>query len=158
MARTPSGRGEQVDVDNSMSDFGAVGSIRQQIGEILGTVRSLSVQVREQRDDSRRQEERLDTQLATVKEEQNRTNTAVQARLDQLNAAVREIDEKAKVITRDVGSLSQDVANLKGPVDTLMQTRTKIIAYLAVVVGAFTVFWTFVGPLVHSFAEKLFLK
>lgn len=139
-----------------------LGDIRQQIGEILGTARVLSEQMREQKEENRRQEDRINAELRATKEEHRLANQVITVRIEQLTAQVRELDDKARSITADLTGVKDDireahgaVSNLKTPVDSLMELKTKIIAYAMVLVSMATILWYVVGPVAHLLIETV---
>lgn len=136
---------------------GDVGTIRQQIGEILGTVRSLNAQVREQRDDSRRQEERLDRDISTIKDEQYRTNANIQQRLETISALVREVDDKARSLTGEITGIKGEVTGVKasvtkleGPVQQFTELRSKAFGYYAALAAVLGAIYMVIAPYISK--------
>lgn len=132
-----------------------VGGIRQQIGEILGTVRALSDQMRKQEESAWRQEEKVSVQLSSVKDEHYRTTAAVNMRLDTIAGQVKEVDDKVKQVTSKVNDLTVAVADIKEPVDKLIDLRNKIVMYVAFGAGILTVVWYLVGPALQAGVKNL---
>lgn len=140
---------------------GDFGSIRQQIGEILGTARSLSDQMRESKEESRRQEDRLNTELRSTKEEHRANSQTISVRIEQLTGQIRMLDEKARTISTELTDVKQDVsrsrveiAELRAPVNNLIQIRNRIMRYAMMVISAATVLWYIVGPILHGLLES----
>lgn len=141
-----------------MPDQDFTGPLRQQVGEILGTVRGLADTLKEVKEDRIRQEERMTNDIRTVKHEQRQLDQIITSRLELLTAQFRELDLKSRSISEDIGEVRKDVSELgelKEPVKKLQQARDRLVAYGLVVVSIAGVAWTFLGPLLSSFAQRL---
>lgn len=141
-----------------MPDQDFTGPLRQQVGEILGTVRGLADTLKEVKEDRIRQEERMTNDIRTVKHEQRQLDQIITSRLELLTAQFRELDLKSRSISEDIGEVRKDVselAELKEPVKKLQQARDRLVAYGLVVVSIAGVAWTFLGPLLSGFAQRL---
>lgn len=141
-----------------MPDQDFTGPLRQQVGEILGTVRGLADTLKEVKEDRIRQEERMTNDIRTVKHEQRQLDQIITSRLELLTAQFRELDLKSRSISEDIGEVRKDVSELgelKEPVKKLQQARDRLVAYGLVVVSIAGVAWTFLGPLLSGFAQRL---
>lgn len=149
-------------------DDGSAGVIRQQIGEILGTVRSMDNQLRDIKSEAVRQEDRINLAIAGVKTDQSNQQQILGGRLDLLVIQVRELDNKAREITGDVTELREDLAEatekthkeigeLKGPVKKLTDFRQHLVAYGLVgssVFGALVYLWPTIFKLLEAMGRK----
>lgn len=137
------------------------GSVRQQIGEILGTVRSLADAVKEVKQDGEKREDRLTSEIRTIKHEQRQSDQIITSKMELLTAQFRELDGKARVISEELSNVKRSVAELeklKEPVRRLEALRERFVAYGLVVTSVGAVIWYFVGPFVSDLLHKLFSR
>jgi DNA mismatch repair ATPase MutS len=127
----------------SNSDGG--GFVRQQIGEILGTVRAIEQRQVERSEDARRQEERVNEEIRTIKHEQRNHEQVIQGHLELLRRQFDELksinaqattltDSKLRELQRDVQEARDEVQAL--PISELIDLRRRI-GTLAVVLSSF---------------------
>lgn len=138
-----------------------VGTVRQQIGEILGTVRSLNESLKEVKQDIERREDRLTSELRTLKHEQRQADQVITSKMELLTAQFRELDGKARFISEELKTVKHSVAELeklKEPVKKLEALRERMVAYALVVTSIGAVVWYFVGPFVSDLVHRLFSK
>jgi ABC-type phosphate transport system auxiliary subunit len=141
-----------------MPEESGAGQLRQQIGEILGTVRGLADTLKEVKEDRVRQEERLTNELRTVKHEQRQLDQVITSRLELLTAQFRELDLKSRAIVNDVGSVRKevgDLAVLKDSVKKLEHLRDRLVAYGLFIVSVGGVLWAVLGPVISDFIKRV---
>jgi len=114
---------------------GSVGIIRQQIGEILGTVRSQTDTLKEVQLEGLRREDRLAAELRNVKHEQRQNDQIWSAKLELLGKQIGEIDNKVK-----------NLESLKVPMESFAKLRTYAVALM--VIGM--VIWSVFGPILQG--------
>ena len=137
------------------------GSVRQQIGEILGTVRSLAEAVKEVKEDGLRREDRLSSEIRTVKHEQRQSDQVLTSRMELLTTQFRELDSKARIISEELASVKHSVAELeklKEPVKRLEAMRERIVGYGLIITSVGAVIWYFIGPFVSELVRRIFSK
>jgi|SRR6185437_7012953 chromosome segregation ATPase len=137
------------------------GSVRQQIGEILGTVRSLAEALKEVKEEGFRREDRLSSEIRTVKHEQRQSDQVITSRMELLTKQFHDLDNKARVISEELGSVKHSVAELeklKEPVKRLEALRERIVGYGLIITSVGAVIWYFVGPVVSDLIHRLFSK
>src|SRR3569833_2998774 len=91
-----------------------VGAVRQQIGEILGTVRGLAEAVKEVKDDASRREDRLSSEIRTIKHESRQSEHTLLGQMELLKAQFRELDNKARIISDELAQVKKSVNELEG--------------------------------------------
>jgi chromosome segregation ATPase len=140
---------------------GEVGSIRQQIGEILGTVKSMDNQLREVKDDSRANQANVRDDILRLQRATEETNASTHRRLEQLVGQVRDVAEKALRLTGELSQLEtgvketkEQLLSLKEPVDSLITLRNRLMAYVFVIVSIATVLWNILGPVLHTVVTR----
>jgi methyl-accepting chemotaxis protein len=136
-----------------------VGSVRQQIGEILGTVKGLADQLKEVKEDGVRREDRLTSEIRTIKHEQRQADQVITSKMELLTAQFRELDSKARIISEELTRVKRSVEELeklREPVQKLQALRERVVAYGLVVTTIGGVIWWFVSPYVSEFLHRLF--
>lgn len=138
------------------------GTIRQQIGELLGLGRSTDEQIKALKVDAEKREDRLSSEIRNVKHEQRQIDQVVASRLELLNSQVTEIDRKIRGVTSDVSSLQVDstetkeaIANLKKPVEELVDLRRRIVGYAVGIIIVVTGIWYLVAPVLSAAGRAL---
>lgn len=137
------------------------GSVRQQIGEILGTVRSLAEALKEVKEEGNRREDRLSSEIRTVKHEQRQSDQVITSRMELLTKQFHDLDNKARMISEELAAVKHSVAELeklKEPVKRLEALRERFVGYGLVITSVGAVIWYFIGPIVSDLIHKLFSK
>lgn len=138
-----------------------VGSVRQQIGEILGTVKGLADTLREVKEDRIRQEDRISEEIRTIKHEQRQNDQVVTGRLELLASQFRDLGSKVTGIVDEVSDVKKEVAtvaSMRTNVDKLVQFRDRMIAYVVVTVSICGVLWSFLSPFLQSIFSHYVIK
>lgn len=131
------------------------GSVRQQIGEILGTVRSLAEQMKERQADAREEAKGLRSEIGNVKHEQRAELQIISLRMEKQEKETQKLAEEQRAIAlqmitlnHDVAlqttALNQAVANLKAPVDELLNIKRRSVAFFALAASVIGVMWAVV--------------
>lgn len=123
------------------------GNARQQIGETLGYVRSLSEQLKEFKTENNRQEDRLTKEIAESKASHTQQQQALTARIETLSIQVQGLSERAKKITEDVDRARKEIGELKQPVDQLVAIRNRFGGIGLVIIFLGSLLWYF-NPLI----------
>lgn len=123
------------------------GEIRQQIGEILATVRTLERDLAERRTDARESEQRLNTELRAIKHDSRNSQQIIQARLELLQVGHSRLDQRLQTV-------EQNVIDLRGPVDELVTLRKRMGALGLMGLSLLAVVWALAGPLWTAVAER----
>lgn len=133
------------------------GYIRQQLGEISGTVRSLAETLRDHREERIRQETRLSLDIQGIREERRQFDHTLSARLELLTRQIAQVDDRTKDLTGEFSTLKGEVGTIKSEVGTinvdvkgLMAIRRKIITYVMAAFTAVGAFWYLVGPILQQ--------
>lgn len=132
---------------------GSVGRIRELLGEMSGTVRSINEALREHKAEFR-------TEIRSVKDDQRQIEQAYSKQMDLLNQQVRDLERSAGSISSQVTNLASSVDQLKGPVDELNDFKQRLFTYGAVAATIFGIASYVLGPfiseLLKTFAKHLF--
>lgn len=140
-----------------MSEYrGEGGRLAQQIGETLASVRILIEQSRETKEDIRRQEERVASEMRGVKDEQNRTNASITQRLETIGSQMRTLEDQTRTITVEVTGMRSTIREMKEPVDKLIDLRNRIFAWVAVLSAVTATIWILVGPVIRGMLSSAF--
>ena len=135
-----------------------VGSVRQQIGEILGTVRSLSETLKEFKEDRVRQEERISAEIRNIDHRQRQSDQVIAGKMELLSRQFGDLDTKVRSIFEELAVVKKDVALLnevKRKVDTL---RERVIIYMAAIGSVVAAAWYFLGPFLSNLFQKTMSK
>lgn len=126
------------DKPNGTSVSGSDGNIRQQIGEILGTVRGLDERVRERHREAK--EEWI----------------LISARVEKVERQNRELASKMESIKFQLGSITSDIDAMEKPVGEFVNMKRRIVAGVALVASAITVLWAILEPSLVALARRIF--
>jgi len=128
---------------------GSSGELRQQIGEILATVKALD---RAQQDTVRHVERAVDgmqRDMASMKHESRNFQHSVGGRLENLKVS-------QDLLGNRVTTLEQGVEKIRAPVEELVSLRRRLGAIGLLILSATTVLWAFLSPLWNTAAQKIF--
>jgi len=135
---------------------GSTGELRQQIGEILATVRGLE---RQQADTSRAVERAVDgmqRDMSALKHEQRNAQTAVQGRLEILTNDGTLMRQRMGAMETDMKALNVSVTALQEPVNQWVSLRKRVMGFGALTVSVSAVMWAIASPLWSAAAARLF--
>lgn len=146
-----------------MSDTRGLSNIRENIGEIRGTLKSMQDFLREYREERIRLEQQLEQRLTAdirnAREESRQFDTQMALRFDQAVAQLKALDEQTIKNKADIEDLKGDmekVDEVKADVSALKELRKRIISYALFIGTAATVIWAFLGPLFGEWIKQFF--
>jgi predicted RNA-binding protein with EMAP domain len=125
------------------------GEVRQQIGEILATVRQLDRQQVETTHSMERIVERVQQDLEAMKHEARNSQQVVQQKLEIMS-------NEQSLLKQRLGALEDNVGGLKKPVEDMAQFRRHLSALGMLVLSVGTVVWAIVSPLWSAVANRFF--
>lgn len=123
------------------------GNVRQQIGEILGTVRALDERMKERQREAREGEQLLHQELRTVKHDQRAGEQILSLRSEKTKKEIAKLAEQLTDVTAKVAMLGKDVSDLKAPVAELVNIKRRSVAFVAFVASVAAVAWTVAQPI-----------
>jgi chromosome segregation ATPase len=133
-----------------------VGSLRQQIGETLGTVRSLAETVKEIKQDAERREDRLTSEIRTMKHEQRQSDQVITSKMELLTAQFRELDSKSRNITEELALVKRSVAEMELPVKKMKALQERIMIYTLAIASVGGAIWWLISPFLSDLIHRLF--
>lgn len=125
------------------------GNVRQQIGEILGTVRALDERMKERQRDAREEMQLIHQELRTVKHDQ-RSGEQI------LSLRVEKVEKEVGKLASRMDEVSDSVGELKGPVAELVNMKRRFVAFAAFGMSVMAVLWALTEPLRTWAIHKLF--
>jgi len=132
------------------------GTVRQQIGEILGTVRSLAESVKEVKQDSERREDRLTSEIRTIKHEQRQSDQVITSKMELLTAQFRELDSKTRVISEELTTVKRSVAEMEAPVKKIKALHDRMVIWGLAVMSIGGAIWWVINPFITELIHKIF--
>jgi len=132
------------------------GTVRQQIGEILGTVRSLAESVKEVKQDSERREDRLTSEIRTIKHEQRQSDQVITSKMELLTAQFRELDSKTRVISEELTTVKRSVAEMEAPVKKMRQLHERLAVWVLALTSMGGAVWWIISPFITELIHKIF--
>lgn len=133
---------------DSVSESSSNGRIRELLGEMSGTVRTINEQLREQKQELR-------AEVREVRDEQRQDKTALREHLDRLNAQMREVEKTSSVINAQVTQFTVSFGTVKETVDQLTKLKERLITYGAVAMTIFGVASYVIGPIVTELVHRV---
>jgi len=133
-----------------------VGSLRQQIGETLGTVRSLAEAVKEIKQDAERREDRLTSEIRTMKHEQRQSDQLMTSKMELLTAQFRELDSKSRNITEELALVKRSVAEMEVPVKKIKALHERIVVYALALTSVGGAIWWLISPFLTDLIHRMF--
>lgn len=134
---------------------GSAGELRQQIGEILATVRGLE---RQQADTSRAVERAVDgmqRDMSALKHEQRNAQQSMAGRLEILTNNGTLMRQRMGGLEADMKSLTDKVTALQEPVQQWVSLRKRVLGFGALAVSVSAVVWAVASPVWSALAGKL---
>lgn len=135
---------------------GSTGELRQQIGEILATVRGLE---RQQGDITRNVERAVDgmqRDMSALKHEQRNAQQVTQGRLEILANAGTLNGQRLTQMEAEMKGLKESVTALQEPVQQWVSLRKRVYGLGALALSVSAVLWAVASPVWSIVAQKLF--
>lgn len=135
---------------------GSTGELRQQIGEILATVRGLE---RQQGDITRNVERAVDgmqRDMSALKHEQRNAQQVTQGRLEILANTSTLNGQRLDRMETDMKGLRDSVTALQEPVQQWVSLRKRVYGLGALALSVSAVLWAVASPVWSIVAQKLF--
>lgn len=121
-------------------------SLRQQIGEILGTVRALDTRIADRRREARDAEERIWAELRTLKHEARNADQVISSRLELADIRMRQMETAQADFERTLAEVKEDVEKMRVPLDELMEMRRRIASLGALGMSIIIALWALAEP------------
>jgi hypothetical protein len=135
---------------------GSTGELRQQIGEILATVRGLE---RQQGDITRNVERAVDgmqRDMSALKHEQRNAQQVTQGRLEILANTGTRNGQRLDQMEAEMKGLRESVTALQEPVQQWVSLRKRVYGLGALALSVAAVLWAIASPVWSIVAQKLF--
>lgn len=155
------GNFRMVGADPSASDTGtprmsgSSGDIRQQIGEILGTVRALDERMKDRQREAREETQLIHQELRTVKHDQRSGEQILSLRTEKVEKEVSKLTEQLHDTTKTITTMVKDLGDLQAPVTELVNMKRRFVAFAAFGMSIMAVLWALAEPIwawaVHRF-------
>jgi len=111
------------------------GSIRQQIGDTLATVRFLVETLKDIRAERKDFEERIWMELRTIKHDSNGDAQLVSARLELADRRSGEMERRLGEVEATMKGIATEIVSLKRPVEAIIEIR-KWMKWLVGIIGS----------------------
>lgn len=126
---------------------GESGTVRQQIGETLAKVDLLLQAVRDNREESKVESERLWMELRTIKHDENNRQQILSARLEMADRRSGEIERRIGVLEEANTELKKLLAAIEGPVKQIVEFRGRLGWISSVIIAGGLLVWTVGKPI-----------
>lgn len=157
LALRPDGDGDGnfrvVGADPSASDTGthrmsgSSGDMRQQIGEILGTVRALDERMKDRQNEARVESDRTQAEIRNIKHELRQEQQITSLRLEKQEKETSSLAAQVDQVTTKMDEVSESVNALKGPVTELVNMKRRFVAFTVLGMSIMAVLWRLAEPL-----------
>lgn len=134
---------------------GSSGEIRQQLGEILGTMRALDERMKDRQTEARAESDRTQSEIRNIKHELRQEQQITSLRLEKQEKETGRLAAQVDQVTTKMEEVSQNVSELKGPVTELVNMKRRFVAFAAFGMSIMAVLWALAEPIwawaVHRF-------